>query len=100
MKRLMTKVSLDKLKYETISDEGLIVYTAKTNIVFLSDNVDYIIIATKTGDTITIMPDEAIKEGYILMKYPGVDNTIMLTESEYKLVFVDANTEPITNLNL
>ena len=46
------------------------------------------------------MPDEAIKEGYILMKYPGVDNTIMLTESEYKLVFVDANTEPITNLNL
>lgn len=100
MKRLMTKVSLDKLKYETISDEGLIVYTAKTKIVFLSDNVDYIIIATKTGDTITIMPDEAIKEGYILMKYPGVDNTIMLTESEYKLVFVDANTEPITNLNL
>ena len=32
MKRLMTKVSLDKLKYETISDEGLIVYTAKTKI--------------------------------------------------------------------
>lgn len=100
MKRLMIKVDLDKLKYETIGDDGLIVYTAKTNLVFLSDNADYIIIAKKDGSTITIMPDEAIKEGYILMKYPGMDNTLMLTESEYKLVFVDANTEPITNLNL
>lgn len=94
MKSLMTKVELSQLKYETIADDGLIVYTAKTKLVFLSDNADYIIIAKADGDTITIMPDEAIREGYILMKYPGKDNTIMLTEYEYKLVFIDANAEP------
>ena len=101
MKKLMIKVDMNKLKYETIYDNGLIVYTAKTKIVFLSDNVEYFIIVTKSGETITIMPDEAVREGYILMKYPGKDNTIMLTESEYDLVFIDSNSEVVTsNINL
>ena len=34
MKKLMIKVDMNKLKYETIYDNGLIVYTAKTKIVF------------------------------------------------------------------
>lgn len=91
MKKLMTSVSMSELKYETIADSGLLVYTAKTKYVWISDNVEYLIIAKLNGDMITITPEDAVSQGYILMKYPGINNNVMLTESEYNLVFIDGN---------
>lgn len=88
MKNLMTKVNMSDLKYETIANDGLLVYTSKTKYVWISDNVEYLIIAKPDGNMITIKPDDALSEGYILMKYPGKDDTIMLTEKEYNLVFL------------
>lgn len=92
MKRLMTSISLNELRYETIADDALLVYTAKTKYIWISDNTEYLIIAKATsGDMITITPDEAVSQGYMLMKYPGKDNNVMLTETEYNLIFIDGN---------
>ena len=89
---IMLPSGLAIIKYSTLSLIHtylvLLVYTSKTKYVWISDNVEYLIIAKPDGNMITIKPEDALADGFILMKYPGKDDTIMLTEKEYNLVFL------------